>query len=107
MSGFPDEFPNPEGGELPLWPCCQGCPRQRECPFVYDLRIRRAASQSRQVSCRLTEQASRYRERICCSGSLCCLLDASAELEQALSQALQEELAMIGSLCPQTEIPCL
>lgn len=105
MSGFSAEFP--ESGELPLWPCCQGCPRQNECPYVYDLRIRRTASQGSQAACRLTEEACRYREMISCSGSLCCLLEASQEMERALSRALQAELAMIDSLCPQTDIPCL
>lgn len=106
MSGSLSERPIPESSGIPLLPCCQDCPRQRECPYVNDQLLCHTACQEREAAQLLASEACRLQAAISRSGGICCLLEIGRDTERALSHALHTEMALIDNLCAQMPKPC-
>ena len=102
MSCFLSEILLPEDSDSLLWAYCQNCRCRKECPYIYNQVLRRAARQGRATAQRLTAEADRLLKTISCADDVCRLLNGDEVLERALSYALCSEMNLMDDLRAQT-----
>ncbi|MGM9618932.1 MAG: hypothetical protein ACI3W8_03760 [Oscillospiraceae bacterium] len=105
MSSQISQWSGPDEGGRPPWVSCRTC-RRKDCPHAYEQAIRRAAAQGYAAAQLLTEEAGQLLKTVSCAGDLRSLLSGSEAMEQALSQTLEAELALIQELRAQAADRC-
>ena len=82
----------PEVSDSLLCVHCQKCQRRRECPYIYNQALYRAARLGRATAQLLTAEADRLLETISHANDVRCLLNSDEVLERVLSHALHLEI---------------
>lgn len=81
---------------------CQNCRYRKECPYICDQALRRAACRGRTETQDLRAEADRLLESVSRAGGVCCPLNGGGALEKALLRALYLEMDQIGGLVRMT-----
>lgn len=98
MGFFFSEPFSPEVSDSLLCVHCQKCRRRRECPYIYNQALYRAARQGRATAQLLTAEADRLLETISHADDVRSLLNNNGILERVLSHALHLEMPLLDEL---------